>query len=366
MRALSKIFLSSTWADLQEHRSALLFTFAKLQKSVEAMEYFGSRPGSPLEECIKAVRRADLYIGVFGTRYGSTDSEGVSITQREYEEAYRQGKTIFIYLLDEARHPVLPKYTDTGETAVRLAAFKRLLMDRHLYSPFSSPTELAVRVCEDLIRHMESVSEMQMSDDTRALPRELPKLLAKVGYALDSQIHVLNVSSLLGADNGHELEIRDAAIEQLIGAGCLAIEISRGNYDILRGILTFDVDLWRLFVCLLQHYGVDAESLADAIKICNDPMQFRLLVKLSGELGLVTCAEAICERMLRGSDLDREFQTLHVQATPVRDVVTQALGAMPLAALPVVEAHVEQAKALQLWRQKRVFETAARAIRRHL
>lgn len=65
------------------------------------MEYFGARSGEPLEECLEAVRRAQIYVGVIGTRYGSKDEDGISITQREYEEAYRQKKTILIYLLDE-------------------------------------------------------------------------------------------------------------------------------------------------------------------------------------------------------------------------------------------------------------------------
>ena len=42
MAEIPVIFLSSTWADLEEHRKALLFMFARLRKWVEAMEYFGA------------------------------------------------------------------------------------------------------------------------------------------------------------------------------------------------------------------------------------------------------------------------------------------------------------------------------------
>ena len=52
------IFLSSTWADLEEHREAVLFTLGRLQKRVEAMEYFGALPSNPLSESLRSVRRS--------------------------------------------------------------------------------------------------------------------------------------------------------------------------------------------------------------------------------------------------------------------------------------------------------------------
>ena len=99
VRERATIFLSSTWADLKTHREMVLFTLAKLRRWVEAMEYFGALPGEPLDECLDAVRKADTYVAIIGTRYGSKDRHGVSITQREYEEAFQHRKRILIYRL---------------------------------------------------------------------------------------------------------------------------------------------------------------------------------------------------------------------------------------------------------------------------
>jgi len=87
MQIRSTIFWGSTWADLEGHRQTVLFTLAKLRRWVEAMEYFGALPGAPEDECLKAVRRSDVYIGIIGTRYGSKDKASVSTTQREYDES---------------------------------------------------------------------------------------------------------------------------------------------------------------------------------------------------------------------------------------------------------------------------------------
>lgn len=84
-------------------------------------------------------------------RYGSIDVEsGKSLTQLEYEEAQKLRLPSLIYLLDEERQPVLPKYIEFGEPAEKLQAFKRMLKSCHVVSFFTSPEDLAVRVSQDL------------------------------------------------------------------------------------------------------------------------------------------------------------------------------------------------------------------------
>ena len=52
------------------------------------MEFFGALPETPKEECLRLVRSANVYVGIFGLRYGFIDTEsGKSLTQLEYEEA---------------------------------------------------------------------------------------------------------------------------------------------------------------------------------------------------------------------------------------------------------------------------------------
>jgi len=57
---------------------------------------------------INEVVQCDIYIGLFGTRYGYEDAEGISPTEREFDEATRQHKTRLIYVLGDStliRHP---------------------------------------------------------------------------------------------------------------------------------------------------------------------------------------------------------------------------------------------------------------------
>ena len=89
------------------------------------MEYFGSKPGTPKEECLKSVQSCKAYIGIFAMRYGTIDEEiGKSLTHLEYEEASRLRLPILIYLIDEQNQPILPKHVETGESAKLLEALK--------------------------------------------------------------------------------------------------------------------------------------------------------------------------------------------------------------------------------------------------
>lgn len=84
-------------------------------------------------------------------RYGALDIEtGKSLTQLEYEEAKRYRLPTLIYLIDEDRQPVLPKYIDFGESGEKLRSLKEKLKHNHVVSFFTTPDDLAMKVTQDL------------------------------------------------------------------------------------------------------------------------------------------------------------------------------------------------------------------------
>lgn len=147
------VFVGSTFADLERHRSLVRDAVTRLEQNSKAMEFFGALPETPKEECLRLVRSANAYVGIFGMRYGHIDSRsGKSLTQLEYEEAQAVRLPSLIYVIDENSHPVLPKHVDTGASADQLRALKDTLKQRHVVNFFSSPEDLASRVTQDLVR----------------------------------------------------------------------------------------------------------------------------------------------------------------------------------------------------------------------
>ncbi|KJZ38230.1 DUF4062 domain-containing protein [Pseudomonas fluorescens] len=147
------IFVSSTFTDLQHHRKLVLDAIGSLEFASQAMEVFGALPGTPKDECLRLVRSADIYIGIFAMRYGFVDPlSSKSLTQLEYEEAQVVHLPSLIYIIDEDTHTVLPKFVDTGAEAEKLRVFKKILKNNHVVNFYSSPDDLVKKVTQDIVR----------------------------------------------------------------------------------------------------------------------------------------------------------------------------------------------------------------------
>jgi len=145
--AVARIFVSSTWIDLQPERSAVEDAIHRMSEAkFIGMEYFGSRPETTEAASLEEVDRADIYLGIIGGRYGS------GITEQEYRRALDRGLPCFIYIKDDST--ILPEFRDLEpEKSSRLATLKEELYSRHIISPpFTSPLDLAAHVRDDLHR----------------------------------------------------------------------------------------------------------------------------------------------------------------------------------------------------------------------
>jgi hypothetical protein len=147
------IFVASTYADLEHHRKAVWETLEKLRLGVSGMEVFGARSAEPLRTCVDEVARCRFFIGIIGMRYGSVDEDsGKSFVLAEYETALDKDLDILIYLIDEEKAQIAPKFVDTGEPASKLRGFKDLLRKSHTVESVVSPEDLAGKVERDLLR----------------------------------------------------------------------------------------------------------------------------------------------------------------------------------------------------------------------
>ena len=146
-RARIRVFLSSTWLELQPEREAVEKIIHRMQTlEYSGMEYFGSRSESAREVSLAAVVACDLYVGLLAGRFGS------GVTEAEYRAARNANLPCLFYLKDEAR--IVEDQRDTSpEARVRLKAFRQELTDPDrvpLAQVFSEPHDLAAQVAADL------------------------------------------------------------------------------------------------------------------------------------------------------------------------------------------------------------------------
>ncbi len=85
-----KIYLSSTYEDLKDHRSKVSEALRKSGYQVVAMEDDVARDTRPVKTCLEQVADSAIYVGIFGMRYGYVppsehdNPDGLSITELEF------------------------------------------------------------------------------------------------------------------------------------------------------------------------------------------------------------------------------------------------------------------------------------------
>lgn len=153
MRA--NIYVSATFRDLEAHREAVRTAIRRLGHVDISMEHYIAEPKRPLARCLDDVRRCDLYVGLFGRRYGFVPPRGErSITEQEYRAAIKHSKDILCFLLrEDVQWP--PELVDRGEAATKLKALRDEISVNHLAGFFFTPDELATKVSAAIVRALQ-------------------------------------------------------------------------------------------------------------------------------------------------------------------------------------------------------------------
>src|SRR5882724_405247 len=91
-RPIYRVFVSSTWLDLQPERRALMEALNRMEEMrFVGMEFFGNRPDDTHDASIDQVDQCEVFIGIIGHRYGS------GITAAEYRRARALNLPCFVY-----------------------------------------------------------------------------------------------------------------------------------------------------------------------------------------------------------------------------------------------------------------------------
>jgi hypothetical protein len=173
---MTTIYLSSTYEDLKDYRSAVFEALRKAYK-VLAMEDYVATDRRPVEKCLADVAEADIYVGLFAFRYGyvppaeHANPDGLSITELELRYAERLAKPCLAFVLSEDA-PWPPRFIDrlNGEHINRL---REHLLTEKTASFFSSPHQLASLVQAAVTKHLsekfEQAGGINQQDDQSSI-----------------------------------------------------------------------------------------------------------------------------------------------------------------------------------------------------
>ena len=161
--ATTTIYLSSTYEDLKDYRRAVFEALRKAGHHVIAMEDYVAADQRPVDQCLKDVEKADVYVGLFAFRYGYVpppehqNPKAWSITELEFRhaETLKKGCLTFIAKRD-AGIPLdlVDAYTGDGEKGNPIERLRQYLLTQKLASAFSQPHELAALVLAAVTKHL--------------------------------------------------------------------------------------------------------------------------------------------------------------------------------------------------------------------
>jgi len=93
-----KIFISSTVKDLPNEREAAKRAIEKIPAIPIMSEYTMNAVDKPsVQACVDEVKKSDFYVLILGGRYGWELENGISITELEYDTAFKEGIPIFVF-----------------------------------------------------------------------------------------------------------------------------------------------------------------------------------------------------------------------------------------------------------------------------
>jgi hypothetical protein len=176
-----KIYISSTYFDLQEHRAALAQALEKTECfDVVKMENYGTRSEKPASKCMNDVADSEFYILLLGNRYGYIpEDQPYSVTNLEYKQAIgdtdmscvagvpNYSKCVLPFLMNEnyqLPEPIMQQMAaeekrDGEELTKKKKQYldelkKRIKSDFVIDTSFTSPGDLVQKVLGALIHEM--------------------------------------------------------------------------------------------------------------------------------------------------------------------------------------------------------------------
>ena len=189
-----RVFISSTFIDLQEYRQAVFSSILALGNTGEDMVHWSADERSAAAASRSRVQESDVLILLLAHRYGSIpEGSTESIVEAEYNAACSSNTPVLAFLIDE-NVPWPPQHIE-WERHGQLAALKAKVRAEVVVKTFTTPDHLAALVSQALATFRE---RRQRASSALSTPRRItvradsaadlkvrPDLTVQIGQAED-------------------------------------------------------------------------------------------------------------------------------------------------------------------------------------
>jgi len=150
-----QIFVSSTFADLEEERRKVMETILTYNCFPAGAETFPAIGEGIFEYIKRIIDDSDYFLLIIGGRYGAIDEDGVGWVEKEYDFAVSKGIPVIAFDHEDFTKLPANKKEQDDEKRKKLIAFKRRVAKGRLIRKWSNKDDLALAVSTSLKRVLE-------------------------------------------------------------------------------------------------------------------------------------------------------------------------------------------------------------------
>lgn len=171
------VFISSTFEDLKEERSAVLRAILQHGHFPLGMEMWGAADEQQWQIIQRQIDVADYYVVIVAHRYGSLSDSGVSWTEREYDYAVEKCVPVLGFVQKGGTWPT--EFVDKDQSAEWLNRFRAKIQSKPV-SFWNSADQLRTEVILALGRQTQSTPRVGWIRGSEALTSDTLNELARL------------------------------------------------------------------------------------------------------------------------------------------------------------------------------------------
>lgn len=155
-----QVFVSSTFADLQDERQAVMQALLSLDHFPAGMEMFPAADDDQWALIQGVIDDSDYYVLVIGGRYGSVSEKGISYTEMEFDYALAKRIPILAFIHGQPEEIAAKKTDQNDVLRDRLEQFRKKVQTGRTVKFFTNADQLKAHVIQSV------------SAETKRNPRE--------------------------------------------------------------------------------------------------------------------------------------------------------------------------------------------------
>jgi hypothetical protein len=235
-----QVFVSSTYADLQQERQRVIQTLMEMDCIPAGMELFPAADEEQWQFIKRIIDDCDYYVLIIGGRYGSLTPEGISYTEKEYDYAQSIGLNVLAFVHEAPDEIPVGKSDIDPLLRGKLSAFREKVSGTRLVKFWRSAAELPGLVALSLSKTIKvhpavgwvrasNVANDELLRDLNTLRKENETLRSAVG-TLQEAVGPRPHDSLAGLDEAFDVKIQYSVYDHYAGQSHTKTESHRTTW----------------------------------------------------------------------------------------------------------------------------------------